>query len=167
MRSDVRLPVRIAARAVVVAGLAAGAAACGAGGDTGAPGATGEPTGAGPPTATEPAASPAATAPVQLDGEVDDRGTTTLSGDALELAAGNYYFEPTFVQAEPGTTVTVEVVNEGSLPHTFTVDAESVDVELDPDQRESVEVTVPDSGQLVFYCRFHRRQGMQGAFFTG
>jgi plastocyanin len=28
-----------------------------------------------------------------------------------------------------------------------------------------VDVTLPESGTVVFYCRFHRDRGMQGAFY--
>jgi plastocyanin len=77
----------------------------------------------------------------------------------------DFYFGPTFVQGRPGSTVTVALENEGTAPHTFTIDAVHVDVEVQPDSKGTATVTLPASGALAFYCRFHRGQGMQGAFF--
>ena len=42
-------------------------------------------------------------------------------------------------------------------------DAAKIDQEIEPGKKAEVEVTVPSSGDLNFYCRFHRGQGMQGA----
>jgi plastocyanin len=39
-----------------------------------------------------------------------------------------------------------------------------VDETLKPDAKMTVTVKVPSSGSLQYYCRFHRSQGMQGAF---
>jgi plastocyanin len=105
--------------------------------------------------------------PVDLSGEVTNKGTEDL-GDAteLELEADDFYFEPTFVKATPGTTVTVTVENEGDATHTFTIDDAGVDEEVSPGDSAQVDVAVPDSGIANFYCRFHRSQGMQGAVFT-
>lgn len=104
--------------------------------------------------------------PVELDGRVDDHGTEQLDGTSLDLELDDRYFAPTFVEAEPGTVVTVNLENEGGRDHTFTIDDAGIDEELAPGADAEVEVTIPDSGALTFYCRFHRNAGMQGAFFT-
>lgn len=110
------------------------------------------------------------TAPVALAGTVNDRGTTDISGQgttpelAMDLEDDSY--SPTFVQAEPGATVTLDLTNKGSLVHTFTLDDKTVDETLQPGATATVEVTVPSSGSLRFSCDFHGAMGMQGAFFT-
>ncbi|HEX7097016.1 MAG TPA: cupredoxin domain-containing protein [Acidimicrobiales bacterium] len=103
--------------------------------------------------------------PVSLPGEVSDRGSTDL-GDAteLELDLGDQYFAPTFVNAPGGATVSVTISNSGELPHTFTIDELDIDEQVNAGESATVEVTLPDSGTAVFYCRFHRAAGMQGAF---
>ena len=106
-------------------------------------------------------------APVELDGEVQDHGTEQLDGTELELEAEDFYFAPTYIQADPGAQVEVTIVNEGDAPHTFTIDEAEIDVEVGAGAEGSATVTVPDDGALAFYCRFHLQQGMQGAFFTG
>jgi len=107
------------------------------------------------------------TGPVELSGEVNDEGTEDATGsDALELEADDFYFEPTFIKATPGSTLTLTVGNEGDASHTFTVDDQDIDTEVEPGATADVEVTVPEDGTVNYYCRFHRSQGMQGAVFT-
>ncbi len=106
--------------------------------------------------------------PVELSGEVNNEGTEDATGsDTLELEADDFYFEPTFVKATPGSTLTITVGNEGDTDHTFTVDDQDIDSEVEPGASADVQVTVPDDGTVNFYCRFHLAQGMQGAVFTG
>jgi len=106
--------------------------------------------------------------PVQLSGEVNDEGTEDATGsDSLEVEADDFSFGPTFIKATPGSTLTLTVTNEGDANHTFTVDDENIDTEVEPGASADVDVTVPDDGSVNFYCRFHIGQGMQGAVFTG
>ena len=110
--------------------------------------------------------STAEDAPVTLEGQVNNHGTEDLgSGDELQLEADDFYFGPTFVKAEAGKTVKVEIKNEGDATHTFTIDGTDVDVEVPAGEDAEAEVELPESGATRFYCRFHSGQGMQGAFF--
>ena len=109
--------------------------------------------------------STAGGAPVQLQGEVNDEGTEEISGDEVEMELDDYYFGPTFLKAQPGATVTLELENEGDETHTFTSDSLGVDQEVAAGESATVEVTLPDDGAVAFYCRFHQDRGMQGAFF--
>jgi plastocyanin len=59
----------------------------------------------------------------------------------------------------------VTLENEGTMPHTFTIDAAKVDVTVQPDTKGTATVKLPASGALAFYCKFHQATGMQGAFF--
>jgi plastocyanin len=98
---------------------------------------------------------------------VNDEGTEDATGSTeLELEADDFYFEPTFIKATPGSTLTLTVGNEGDASHTFTVDDQQIDTEVEPGASADVQVTVPDDGTVNYYCRFHRGQGMQGAVFT-
>lgn len=102
---------------------------------------------------------------VGLPGEVNYHGTRQLgTAEHLDLTADDNYFEPTFVRAIPGTTLTVEVSNEGRFVHTFTVAELDLDLTITSGAITEVEVTVPDDGALRFYCGFHEQSGMQGAF---
>jgi len=104
--------------------------------------------------------------PVKLSGKVNGHGTGTATGGAVEIDQHDYFFSPTYVKVPAGvTSVTVTVKNVGQAEHNFSVPSANVSDDLTPGQ--SVTVTVPVTGQaLLFFCRFHRSLGMQGAFFT-
>jgi len=96
--------------------------------------------------------------------EATYHGTTDVTGESeLELELDDFYFGPTVLEGDAGQTLTLTLHNEGDAPHTFTIDG-AVDEELEPGaEGVSVDVAYPDTGALVFYCRFHRGQGMLGA----
>ena len=110
----------------------------------------------------------AGAAPVDL-GNVTNKGSKDLGSSmsaTLELEADDNYFKPTFIKAAPGAKVTVEVKNEGSTTHTFTINGASIDKTLEADSTATAEVTVPASGALEFFCKIHGSLGMKGAFYT-
>jgi plastocyanin len=152
----------ITAVAIAVAFVAAG---CGSSGGSDASGSGGG-TGA---EATTTAAG--GSAPVQLEGKVNAKGTKDISSDGAEadlaMELDDNSFSPTYVKAAPGAKVTVELENEGSNPHTFTLDDGTIDQKVEPGAKATVEVTIPDDGMLRFSCDFHGAMGMQGAFYTG
>jgi plastocyanin len=92
-------------------------------------------------------------------------GTQDVSGSSdFEVELDDYYFGPTILDGDPGQTLTLALHNEGGLNHTFTIDEAMIDEELGTGTSGlTVDVTFPDSGALVFYCRFHRDSGMLGA----
>lgn len=102
--------------------------------------------------------------PVALSGTVNDRGTRDV-GTAGDMVLGDFFFEPTYAKAQPGTTVTLRLKNDGQIVHTFTVTALGVDETVQPGATKEASVTLPSSGAVRFFCRFHEAQGMQGAFF--
>jgi plastocyanin len=106
------------------------------------------------------------TRPVTLSGKVSDHGTRSAKANKIVVVQRNDYFIPTFVKAEPGTTLTVTIKNQGTQEHTFTVPGQPVDADLTPGKKLTVLVVVPSTGALRFYCRFHGPLGMQGAIFT-
>jgi plastocyanin len=121
--------------------------------------------------ATVPAKKP----PVTLEGKVNNKGEKTVKKGKITVEADDFYFKPTFDKAKLGSKVTVKLENEGNTQHTFTIPSLGIDQTLDPDQKATVEVTLPTDGALPFYCRFHgpttsapgaSNQGMQGAFFS-
>jgi plastocyanin len=99
-------------------------------------------------------------------GEVNNHGVAQLEGETLEMELDDVYFEPTFVQTEPGTSATLTLHNEGDADHTFTIDELGIDEVVAAGQEAEVEVTMPQELPQRFYCRFHEGQGMQGAFFS-
>jgi plastocyanin len=111
-----------------------------------------------------PSASTEASAPAA--GEVNEHGTKTFTTDAfdVEVELDNFYFNPTYIKSPGGAKATVELHNEGTTTHTFTVPGLDIDEELEPDAKKSIEVEIGTETRYEFYCRFHKDQGMRGAF---
>ena len=96
-------------------------------------------------------------------------GSQDISGSSdFEVEADDFYFGPTILEGDPGQELALGLYNEGGAHHTFTIDEAGIDEDL-PSGADgiTVDVTFPDSGALVFYCRFHRGQGMIGALSVG
>lgn len=110
--------------------------------------------------------------PASIAGRVIDKGAQddTAKGAAftLTITSGDDYFSPTYIKAAPGARVTVEIDNTGSIAHTFTIDEQNIDRSFGKaGDRATVTVVAPGPGRtLVFYCKYHRDAGMQGAIFT-
>jgi plastocyanin len=121
--------------------------------------------GCGKSTKTTSAGSP----PVQMTGTVNSHGTVDESGKGsaatLEVEQDDYYFGPTFIKAAAGQKLTINLKNTGGAPHTFTTSDGSVDQQLSPGSKATVTLTVPSSGVVTYFCRFHHGQGMQGAVY--
>jgi plastocyanin len=101
------------------------------------------------------------------DVAANDHGTKDVSGESkVEVELDDDYFEPTVLEGKPGERVTLELKNEGGSEHNLTIDELQIDQDVEPGDEAEVEVTFPDSGTLTFYCKYHRGQGMAGAFRT-
>jgi plastocyanin len=101
---------------------------------------------------------------ITLGGDTaNDHGSEDVSGDSAEVRLDDFYFEPTVLKGEAGQKVTLEVANEGSAEHNFTLEDQDIDQDFEPGDQAEVEVTFPDSGTLVFFCKYHAGQGMRGA----
>ena len=92
----------------------------------------------------------------------NDHGTKTVSSSA-EVEMDDYYFKPTVIEGKPGSTVTLELKNEGTIEHNLSIAAQSIDMNVQPGSSAKVTVTIPKSGALSFYCKFHKSMGMAGA----
>jgi plastocyanin len=118
-------------------------------------------------------ATPGATSPSEeessgtmtINGEkANNHGTKDVSGqtEADVEMDDEFYFEPTVLKGTPGQTLSIKLENGGSLAHNFTLEAQSVNQDVQPGQDAKVSVTFPQSGILEFFCRFHRSNGMIG-----
>lgn len=91
-----------------------------------------------------------------------DHGSKTVHGKT-EIELDDYYFEPTVIQGKAGQKVTLELKNEGKVEHSFVIDSQNVDQTIQPGEDAKVTVTIPASGAVSFYCKFHKSEGMAGA----
>lgn len=96
----------------------------------------------------------------------NNHGTKSVSGEA-EVELDDYYFEPTVLKGKPGSSVTLELKNEGSVEHNFTIDSQGIDKDLEAGEDAKVSVSIPKSGVVSFYCKYHKSMGMAGALTGG
>jgi len=79
----------------------------------------------------------------------------------------NYFFDPGSVKAPAGKKITLELVNDSSAEHNFTLTEQGVSKDVEPGEEGEVTVTMPKSGTLIFYCKYHRDRGMTGMLEPG
>ena len=138
-------------RAITAVGVVLLAAGCG-GSNTSGSGSTSESSGGGQKTIAGVRAN--------------DHGSKNVSGEA-EVELDDFYFEPTVLRGKPGSQVKLELRNEGSTEHNFSIDSQSIDQDVEGGEDAKVTVTFPKSGQLSFYCKYHKDMGMAGALAAG
>ena len=96
--------------------------------------------------------------------KANDHGTKAVEDNGkTEVELDDFYFEPTVLEGKPGQKVTLELKNEGQTEDTFTIDSQNVNKDLGPGEEAEVDVTIPKSGVVSFYCEFHKSSGMAGA----
>ena len=87
-----------------------------------------------------------------------------MSGEAsAELEQDNYYFNPTILKGTAGEKLTLELSNEGSALHNFSITDQGISQDVESGKKAEVTVTFPQSGTLVFFCKYHQTLGMVGA----
>jgi plastocyanin len=83
-------------------------------------------------------------------------GTTTLEQGPNDQLV----FSPTTLTVAKGTTITVKNVSS-SIPHTFTVTGQSINITNNGGESKQVPIDLPP-GTYPFVCTFHESQGMKG-----
>jgi plastocyanin len=80
--------------------------------------------------------------------------------DTIEQGpGGQLVFSPATISVKAGATLTLK--NVGSVPHTFTVTGQGIDITNDTGQTHQVTVNL-SPGTYPFVCRFHESSGMTG-----
>jgi hypothetical protein len=112
---------------------------------------------------------------VVLEGQVaNDHGSVSIEPEGeLTLEMGDFYFEPTVLIGPPGgprdvasvegTQVFVIVRSAGRAEHNLTIPDQELDLDVAPGEEMRAVVTFPDSGTVVFACKYHEDRGMAGA----
>jgi plastocyanin len=83
-------------------------------------------------------------------------------GDGAAATSTVTMRDNTFVPSDPVVSAgEVELVNEGASPHTFTVEGEDVNVQVEAGQTVTETIDLA-AGTYTLFCEFHRGQGMEG-----
>ena len=89
----------------------------------------------------------------------------SVGSDAVEVVQDDDAFEPGALHLEAGTEVDVEVRNEGSNDHNFTIDALDLSTgTIEPGRVMTATFVVPN-GTTEYRCTFH--PGMRGEIVAG
>jgi plastocyanin len=74
------------------------------------------------------------------------------------------YFKPKTISGKPGSTIKVQLKNEGKNPHNFKIDSQKqANADVAPGKSAAVSVKIPTSGSVQFYCEYHKGLGMVGS----
>ena len=63
------------------------------------------------------------------------------------------------IAAKPEQQVTDELKNKGDVDHNFAIDSLGISQDLAPGQTVQVQVTLPQTGDVTFYCEYHEGPG--------
>src|SRR5438067_2019232 len=90
------------------------------------------------------------------------RGEKAVSG-AVDIRVDDNAFTPNVLTAPAGSTVTLNLTNAGGSLHNISEPGESIDHDLPKGASFAATLHVRASGQLVFFCKYHRDEsGMVG-----
>jgi plastocyanin len=95
--------------------------------------------------------------------KANDKGVQDVSGmTSLEVEADNFYFKPTVLKGTAGQHLTIRIKNETSTEHNFTVASQNVDKDIEDGKEVTLSVTLPSTGTISFFCKYHKTKGMAG-----
>lgn len=103
----------------------------------------------------------------ESEGSKSTTATDVGGMSSVDVEMDDYYFDPAVLKGDPGQKLTIELENEGEVEHNFSITSQSVDQDVQPDKKTEVTVTLPRSGTLKFFCKFHESQGMTGTLQVG
>ena len=94
-------------------------------------------------------------------GTQDATGMSTFTIEAVNDSSG-YFFNPTILQGSAGQSITLEIKNDGSVQHNFSITSMNLNVTIQPGASQEVKVTFPQTGTVEYFCSFHHALGMAG-----
>jgi plastocyanin len=112
------------------------------------------------------ASTPAVGAKIDLGGQTTTyHGTADVTGTGkVTIQMQNRYFSPTVIHGKPGQKLVLDLVNQSPDAHTFTTADGLADISVQPRSVAEGKITLPGSGNLLFFSRIDKAQGMVGAF---
>lgn len=112
-----------------------------------------------------PASAPEITMPPELESVPPEESATPEIRD-IAVSSTEFTFNPSSIALTEGERVRVVFTNAGSAPHDFSIEGLGIKTRvIGAGQTDSVEFTVPASGNYTFFCSVagHRQAGMEGS----
>jgi plastocyanin len=88
--------------------------------------------------------------------------SNSSSGKSTEVEMYDDYFKPKTITGTAGSTVKVELKNEGKNEHNFKIVGQKADADVESGKTATVSVVIPKSGTVQFFCEYHKGLGMVG-----
>ncbi len=99
---------------------------------------------------------------------VSDHGTKDITkSSTFDVEADDFYFSPTFLKGNAGEKVTLTFENDSNSLHNVSIAALGIDKDIPAKGKVDVNVTFPNSGAVLFVCKYHTGQGMNGELLVG
>jgi plastocyanin len=100
--------------------------------------------------------------------KMNNHGTANVSGmTSVKVQMNDYFFSPSILHGKPNQKLTINLSNQAAVVHNFSITSQSISQDVQPGKTATVQVTLPKSGVVQFFCRFHRSLGMAGELQTG
>ncbi len=97
-------------------------------------------------------------------GGADSGGTSPVAAEQSDASAATSTVTMTDNAYSPAEPVVqsgeLQLVNDGESPHTFTVDGQGVNIEVDAGSSARATIDL-EPGTYTVFCEFHRAQGME------
>ena len=88
--------------------------------------------------------------------DVTVHATANITRHTATVEAMDNYYAPTILRGAPGVRVLLIFRNGGFATHNFTFPALGINIDVAPGDIRQATVTFPSSGEVPFFCRFHR-----------
>ncbi|HVE76476.1 MAG TPA: cupredoxin domain-containing protein [Actinomycetota bacterium] len=82
------------------------------------------------------------------------------AGPTIAIFETDNVFSPSCVRGKGSQGL--QIKNGGKSTHNFSVEGTGLDVDTAPGEETNTEATGLKAGEYVFFCKFHRDQGMTG-----
>lgn len=92
----------------------------------------------------------------------DQHGALDVDADAVDLEAGDQFFDPTCLTGVSQDTVTLSIENTGQSLHNIKIEDQGIDKDIEPGETVAVDVEV-GAEPVAFTCKYHTTLGMHGA----
>jgi plastocyanin len=93
----------------------------------------------------------------------NNHGTEDASGKtSVNVDLSSFFFDPTVISGSPGQKITLTLENKDTALHNFSLTDQKIDQDVNPNANATVKVTIPASGFVEFFCKYHRARGMVG-----
>jgi YVTN family beta-propeller protein len=88
--------------------------------------------------------------------------TPASPASTISVEAEDYAFKPASITGRPGDRLLLRLTSRSSTLHNVSVPAQGIDRDIEPGSTVEILVTLPGSGTVPFFCKFHAALGQRG-----